>query len=398
MATIAIVHFALQGHFGAATRLARVLVEHGHRVVALAPENLRDETEAVGASLRPLGDPYLPRRGAPEMRDGNSWDLAAGMARHTAQIVPPTVELLHEEGVDVVVNDAQAPWGRIAADWLGLPSACSWPLFPPAVVTVTPDSPKPPEFGDAAREAIEASRQAIGRRWGVAMGDEGSALRSLGDVNLAYTTPEIGGDRLATDESWRLVGPLMRPAEPGPDDGGPPLVYVALGTVYAPNASVFRVVLDALADEPVRVLAATWDYLAADDLAPLPANAEVAGRVDSTEVLRRAALHVTHGGANSSHESVMAGVPMLFLPQGSDNPHWAERFAAAGAGAVVEDPSVEAVRAGVRRLLGDAEARRRTLALRDRVSAYDGAAIAVEAIEALVREPAGLRRSATTTS
>jgi MGT family glycosyltransferase len=166
--------------------------------------------------------------------------------------------------------------------------------------------------------------------------------------------------------------------------GDEPLVYMALGTIYTDRRAVFRATLEALDEEPVRLLVSTWQRFSAADLAPIPPNARVAEHVASRAVLRHASLHVTHGGGSSVHESLLAGVPMLCLPQGSDQGAWAARVAALGAGEVLADESPAAIRDGVRRLLGDAAPARRARELGDSLERYDGAKIAVEAVDELL--------------
>ena len=68
----------------------------------------------------------------------------------------------------------------------------------------------------------------------------------------------------------------------------------------------------------------------------------------------------------------MAGVPMVCMPQGSDNAGWAVRIAALGAGEIVaEEP--EAIRGAVRRLLEDDGPRARARELAEHFARYDGA-------------------------
>jgi MGT family glycosyltransferase len=360
-----------------------VLARRGHRVVAWAPEGFREQIERDGVVMRANSDGPAP----PARLGTGPMDLAALFANVAVAWTPELVDGLHAEGVDVVVNDAQAPWGRVAADWLGLPKACSFPLFPP----IRHFDHKPPdESTEAAKASVLASRAAIGHRWGIELGAAaGQGFDMLGAVNLVYATPEVLGqedaDRL--DDSWHCVGPLMERdgagVEPalGEDDGRP-LVYVALGSVYGGQQQVFKTALEALAGEPVRVLAATFNHVAPEALAPLPDNATVAARVDSRAVLARAAVHVSHGGANSVHESLLAGVPMVFLPQGSDNPAWATRLTELGVGSTVEE-SAERIREAVLRMLGDRAVRERTRQLGDRILAHDGADRAVAALEEL---------------
>lgn len=47
-------------------------------------------------------------------------------------------------------------------------------------------------------------------------------------------------------------------------------------------------------------------------------------------MLARAALFVTHGGMNSADEALHAGVPMLVVPQGADQPVIARRVVEPG--------------------------------------------------------------------
>jgi MGT family glycosyltransferase len=91
-------------------------------------------------------------------------------------------------------------------------------------------------------------------------------------------------------------------------------------------------------------------------LAPLPPNVLVRRSVPQLDVLDRAAMFVTHGGMNSVNEAMYAGVPMLVVPQGADQPLVAGRVAGLGAGLTIrtEDVGEESVRALAWKLLDDA--------------------------------------------
>jgi MGT family glycosyltransferase len=378
VATIGIVHFPLQGHVGPAARLGGVLASAGHRVVAFAPDPFRAQIEASGAQMRVLGDPLPKLEGSV-----GPFQLNAGLAAMCTQLMEGLVQGLHEEDVDLIVHDLEAPWGRLAADWLGLRRACSWPMFPPVTAYRSGEAGEPHEDTLAL---MSWSREAFVRRWGIDLGWD--LVANPADLNLLLTTREIAGPG-ELDESWRFVGPLMdtrnghwEPAIGEPD--GRPLVYMALGTFFSRDAAPFRAALDALADEPVRLLVSTWDHFGPDDLAPVPDNAVVVGRVASSAVLREAAVHITHGGAGSVHESLVFGVPMVGMPQGSDNQHWVDRVVALGVGQIASPDSPDEIRAAVLSLLGDDGARARAQELAERTLAHDGAAIAVTAVEELL--------------
>ena len=189
-----------------------------------------------------------------------------------------------------MVHDAMAPWGLVAAEWLGLPRLVSYPGFPP------PFEVDAPEISAELDQRLAVARQAVAQRWGVEFADSREVLVSVGDATAAFTTPEIAGQD-APDPSWRMVGPLMEalPAAPAMDvsDDDRPLVYMALGTVHNWRADVFRAGIDALAGEDVRLLVSTGGRLEPETFEPLPPNVTVVPYVDSRAVLSHAALHIT---------------------------------------------------------------------------------------------------------
>jgi zeaxanthin glucosyltransferase len=68
----------------------------------------------------------------------------------------------------------------------------------------------------------------------------------------------------------------------------------------------------------------------------IPSNAIVLNRVPQIEVLKRAALCITHAGVNTTLESLSEGVPMVAIPIGFDQPGIAARIAYHGVGEFIE--------------------------------------------------------------
>jgi zeaxanthin glucosyltransferase len=73
-----------------------------------------------------------------------------------------------------------------------------------------------------------------------------------------------------------------------------------------------------------------------EDLGPIPSNAIVVSKAPQIELLKRAALCITHAGINTALESLAQGVPMVAIPIGFDQPGVAARIAYHGAGEFVE--------------------------------------------------------------
>ena len=292
------------------------------------------------------------------------------------------------------------PLGAGRWDFLGIPRIVSDPLLPDSsAASPTSDAYVPPLLAGAewfpgglegAFAQLETSRTAIARTWGINIGDWRSAMHSAGDLTVNYTTPEILGD-IELRSGWHCVGPLMDAGPERRQEPARPRVYVALGTFYNYAPDAFRAAIDALQTEPVDVIVSTGrGYISPADLEPLPPNVTVHDFVDSRQVLAEAQVHITHGGCSSVHESLLAGVPMVCIPQGSDQFMWSERVAQLGAGTIAQT-TPESIQAAVRRLLDDEGPRRRTRELGLRLQRYDGERRVAALLGRLTRQEVGGR-------
>jgi MGT family glycosyltransferase len=387
-------YVGLGGHLGPQARLGALLSRQGHEVLAWAPAANRAQVE-LGQVQFFEHEPLAVNKPFSSLRE-----FSANLAEAADVCAGELIEELFDRDIDLVIHDVHVPWGRIAAEFLGIPRIVSQPLFPGTDPGRPVMNPGARDWADeapvvardqaiAAREKqlarVAAARRSIARKWGVELGDWTRAMNNVGDASVSYTTAHISG---VTDvpDAWCYAGPLMDPAPTAVRDPARPLVYVAFGTYYNTQAGVFRLAIWALADEPVEVVMSTGrSKVSAAELGPLPANVKVYDYVPSRDVLARASVHVTHAGCSSVHESLLAGVPMVCLPLGSDQASWAGRVSDLGAGEVVE-MTPTAVRAAVRRMLRGGRAAARARALGDELRRYDGAARVAALVE---REVAG---------
>jgi MGT family glycosyltransferase len=160
------------------------------------------------------------------------------------------------------------------------------------------------------------------------------------------------------------------------------VLYASLGTVFNADPRLLRTFATALAPLGGTVVVATGQTDPAV-LGPLPDNVLARRSVPQPDVLARAALFVTHGGMNSVNEALYAGVPMLVVPQGADQPLVASRTAALGAALSIrtEEVSEQVVRTLARRLLDEPGFRTAAGTLRDaqrRAGGYQRAADELE--------------------
>jgi MGT family glycosyltransferase len=372
VARIALVNVPFHSHVAAMMRLAGVLVRQEHELVVWAPDEWRGQVEELGARFE-LSSPEIPR--VPAGR--RAAEFAATIERESERLIPQ----LHAHGVDILIRDSQTPWALVAGEYLGIPRIVSQPMFP------LPGADADDDVGlitdPAEREQFERSWLSIARRWGVELADVRGLHHRTSEPTLIFTTEEIVGDQ-ELPPAWRCVGPLLSEPPPPPPrrDRDPPLVYACFGTARNRRTELFRLVIAAMGDQPVQLLiSAGGRTLTTAELGPLPSNVELHEFASSRQELARASVHITHGGCNSVHESLVAGVPMVCLPQAFDQIPLSRRVEQLGAGVVAgEDP--EAIARAVLALHEDEGARTRIAALSSRLQRYDGEARVAAAIAA----------------
>ncbi len=334
------------------------LVRRGHHVSYHSSPQFRDEIEATGATvhLYPGGDQPLPDPPIP-------LTLLEGLARTTLAVLPTVLTDLRGIRPDLVVHDSACAWGAIAARELQVPAAASFTTFAfnRQVPSPTGGSWELLAAATSHRRSLQGylrSRWELHRRFSTGR----LPLLDLGNIrqplNLVYTPREFQPAVDDFDASYRFVGASVgaRSADPTfpTEQLRDPVLYASLGTVFQADPQLLRSFATALAKLGGTVVISTGQTSPAA-LGSLPANVVVRRFVPQPEVLARAALMITHGGMNSVNEAMYAGVPMLVVPQGADQPMVARRVVELGAGLSIrtQDVTAGAVHDRARLLLED---------------------------------------------
>ncbi len=315
------------GHLLPLIPFASAFARAGHGVRVASPRSRGGLIEEAGLDFQPFADP--PAEGI------------ASIVATAAQLPQPegSAHMLTEGFGQMATASALADIEDIVAEWR-----------PDAVVRESH------EFAGglvAERDGIPQLRVALG------IGSIEDELASLVAAPLDEFREWLGlpadpaGDRIRSVPLLSLTPPALEEAPPGRPAivhrfraGGPrvtvdrdaadPLVYVTLGSVvgmlgYFPR--LFRRVVDALADVPVRVLLTTGPGSDPAELGTLPSNVRAERWVTQERVLDQASAVVCHGGYGSTVGALVHGVPVVALPLFSDD-QWANarRVADAGAG------------------------------------------------------------------
>lgn len=192
--------------------------------------------------------------------------------------------------------------------------------------------------------------------------------------------------------SMRYAGPLLgdpawtgRWRSPWPNADARPLVLVGFSTSFQNHAGVLQRVIDAAAELPVRLLVTLGGSIEPHEVVAALNTAVVSGAPHS-EIMREAALVVTHGGHGTVMAALMHRLPMLVIPHGRDQADNAVRVTERGAGLALErTATTQEIRTALARLLGDPSFRSAAQKLGDDVAAEARASTLLEDLEALAR-------------
>jgi MGT family glycosyltransferase len=383
--------FGDAGHAFPAIALARGLRDRGHEVVVETWEHWREAVEGEGLGFAAAQE-YRTFPPPPPGSDGPSPGDAA------RALVP----LLEEFEPDAVVSDILTTAPALAAEMVGVRRVTLVPHVYPV------HEPGLPFFAVGARPARTPVGRAMwrasepvltaGLRRGRRERNQTRAAVGLppvddlhggmaADLVLVATFPQLEYPR-RWPANAHVVGPLEF-ERPAPDvdvpQGDGPLVVVAPSTAQDPAGRLVRVALEALADEPVRVLAST--NRRKEPLPEAPANAVVVDWMSYSQVMPLADAVITHGGHGTVCRALAAGTPLVCCPAVGDMAENGARVQWAGAGLMLpwRLAGPRALRAVVRRVVRDRGLRARAQALASWASANDGAERGAKLVEELVR-------------
>lgn len=233
-------------------------------------------------------------------------------------------------------------------------------LMPPA----TPEEHAQAEAVGAGMNAALAERLPVLNAARVDLGlapltDAFDQMR-VADRILLGTSRAFDWPVTALPPNVRYVGPLLdQPSwvgawtSPWPAADIRPLVVVAMSTTFQNQAGAIQAVLDAAADLPVRLVATRGPGLSGMPFR-VPANAVVVDSAPHDALMAEASVVVTHCGHGSVMRALRSGRPLLCMPMGRDQNDNAARIAGRGAGLRLgRDSDAPAIRAALRRLLGE---------------------------------------------
>jgi UDP:flavonoid glycosyltransferase YjiC (YdhE family) len=374
--------------------ITRGLVSRGHDVRVLAHETLRGRVEERGAQLTPfratLPGHDMTRPETDLVRDWEPSDPLEALSRFrdlvlfgpAAANAAEVLSVLDQWPADVVVLDWLLFGTALAAERANVPSVAlahvPYPLRTPNGV--------PDDFFAPGLAVMNEARAGLG----LEPVDHWDQQLLNSDTVFVLTAPEVDpAGELELPANVRFAGLAAEPApdgweSPWPATNADPLVVMSFSTTFMDQGDLAQRVLRAVEDLQARVLFTTGPALSADAL-ELPDNVRVVPYVAHGSVLPQAALIVTHAGFGTVQAALSAGVPMVCLPSGRDQPANGARVEQLGVGRALDPAAApEEIRAAILDVLGDPQFKRNAERMAAVLGARDGVGVVVDRVEALV--------------
>lgn len=384
------------GHINPSLPLVAELIRRGHEVIYFTTENYRQRIEATGATVQiydGIEDDYFDVRGL----DGSvPQEAALALLTTTKKILPALLEAVNQTKPDYILYDCMCPWGFFVAQIMRLPavsSASLMPLSPRVMLKWRILRLFLPMLAKGFRAGNEANRlsKELGRQYNVKPLTMMNILIAPGDLIISYSSSAYVPFADTLPENVKFVGwtmPQNKVDEPFAHDSKRPLIYVSHGTVINENKGFYELCITALGGMPYEALITTGGRFSPEQFGTLPDNITIKSWVPQARVLQQAALFITHGGLNSIHEGLYCDLPLLVVPQQTEQTFNGMRVVELGAGLMLTKSEFNegTLCASVNQLLSDDRYQVQARRIGETLRSVGGMAKAIDEIEKMMRE------------
>ena len=386
MATIVFFCIPAHGHTNPTLNVVRELTARGHRVVYYSYDEFREKIEDAGAEFISCNgnDAQL------HLTKEEGAKIGADLALSTRVLVDTTLSLdepvcraMERLRPDCIVADSMAVWGKAVAKKLGIPFVCSTTTFAfnKESAKIMPHSLRETLSMILSMGKVNAQVKRL-RQAGYPVKSVLDLIGSDESVpTVVYTSPLFQPCAETFPEHFAFVGPSIRPARSQVAKTGEKLVYISMGTVNNDMLPLYRACVQAVKGTLWQVILSVGDQVDREELGTLPDNVAVFSSVDQIAVLQKADVFLTHCGMNSASEGLYFGVPLVMLPQTSEQSGVAVRAEQLGAGLRLRKTTPDAIRAALEKAMDDPSYRENAEKIGASFRASGGAKAAADCIE-----------------
>ncbi len=347
------------GHTNPTLSVVKELVSRGHQVWYYSYYIMRDKIEAAGAVFVSCDDYDMEQKLTPE----DAIRVGKDLAFSTKILVDTTLALDDEVCADMekmqpdcIVADSMAVWGKAVALKLGIPFVSSTTTF-----AFNQHSAKimKQSIGDLFKMIFSMPKisKDIKR-----LQDKGYPIKSVLDIiqnddkthTVVYTSPEFQPCADTFSDKYAFVGPSIRQATDEIEKTKEKLIYISMGTVNNNLLPLYKQFVAAFMSTDYQVIMSVGNLVSPEEFGDLPEHISVYKSVDQIAVLEKADVFFSHCGMNSVNESLYFGVPLVMLPQTSEQGGVAGRVLALGAGIKLEKKTAASILEAANLVMNDA--------------------------------------------
>jgi zeaxanthin glucosyltransferase len=365
---VAFLSLPLTGHLNPMAALARKLQSRGHEVVFIGVPDIERVVRAADLDFALFCENEFPPGSVAKNYGGVANLHGLDVLRYTARELTPGLvkaALEHlpgkiaESGVNALVLDTAYRFLELVPMHLRLPYVQIWNILhldfsgsTPLALYSWPHETSPEALARNV-EGLQIVREIRGPMMPIAQ-----SYAERNGLEIDWSNPAATVSKLAVitqtpkefDFPVRHLPPQFHYAGPFHDNEGrkpvpfpwekltrKPLIYASMGTLVNGQKNVYRTILEAVGQFPdMQVVLSVGRNVNPGDLERIPPNTIVVRIAPQIELLKRAALCITHAGLNTALEALAQGVPMVAIPIGYDQPGVAARIAYHGVGEFVE--------------------------------------------------------------
>jgi len=336
------------GHTNPTLEVVRELISRGNEVWYYSYNIMREKIQSTGAKFISCDDYDMEKK----LNAKDSTRVGKDLAFSTKLLVDTTLALdgkvcreMEEIKPDCIVADSMALWGKAVALKLGIPFVSSTTTF--AFNQYSARIMKQ-GFKDLVKMLLSMPKTSKQVK---RLKDKGYPVNSIIDIignddntnTIVYTSPEFQPCSETFSEKYAFVGPSIRPSTEEIEKKKEKLIYISMGTVNNDMMPFYRSCISALKETDYQVILSVGNLVSVEEFGEIPENISVYSHVDQVAVLEKADVFVSHCGMNSVSESLYFGVPIVMIPQTSEQKGVAERVRQLGAGIKVDKKKGTAV-------------------------------------------------------
>lgn len=366
------------GHTNPTLGVVKELVSRGHQVRYYSYNIMREKIESAGAEFVSCDDYDIEQKLNPK----DSVRIGKDLAFSTKILVDTTLNLddkvckeMEKLKPDCIVADSMALWGKAVALKLGIPFVSSTTTF-----AFNKHSAKIMKQGIVGLfkfifSIYQTSKQIKRLR------EKNYPVKNILDIignddnthTIVYTSPEFQPCFETFSNKFAFVGPSIRTSDTEIKKKKEKLIYISMGTVNNDIMPFYKNCISAFKDTDYQVIMSVGNLVPLKEFENLPDNISVYPYVDQIAVLKKSDAFVSHCGMNSVSESLYFEVPLILLPQTSEQKAVAEQVIRLGAGMKPKTSDGSSVLTAVNEILSDSTYKQNAVKISDGFKKCSGA-------------------------